>query len=130
MGKRRLYKKPAVRFVKLQADEAIADQCWSPSHDQTHNAYYNDPGFGGIYFTMGSNKNNCGAQLIIHYYYNNAGQQIGADEYLRHHPEYGTVSNMNTQLLSEIGGQLGGNNGTNYQGRGSVTPNPPSRWSL
>lgn len=129
MGKRALYEKPAVRFVKLQADEAIADQCWSPSHDQTHNAYYNDPGFGGIYFTMGSNKDNCGAVLVIHAYYDNGGNVISAQKYLEHHPEYGSIDGMNSALLNEIGGQLGGNNGTNYKGSGAVTPNPPSRWS-
>lgn len=129
MGKRRLYEKPAVRFVKLQADEAIANQCWSPSFDQKHNAYYNDPGFGGIYFTMGSNKNNCGAELTIHAYYDNAGGQISASEYLKHHPEYGSESGMYTTLKNEIGDQLSGNDGTNYKPSGAVTPNPPSRWS-
>lgn len=130
MKRKRSYAKPVMCSRKLVSNQAVAEQCWSPSHDMRNVAYYNDPGFGGVKFNMGSSGDNCGAVFVIEAYYNNQGNEITQAEYLAEHPEY-TADNITNRIHSEVTPYMGGNDGTNFKSEGPVVPNFPDwQWSL
>ena len=131
MTEKKRYVKPTIHSNSLLSKKAVADKCWSPSHDDAWNAYYNDPGFGGVQFTMASNGGNCGSQFTIVKYLNNSGNEISVDEYLAQHPEYSAGTIVDT-IHSEISTFLTGNDGTNFHANPpKVTDGPPTEpWSV
>ncbi len=132
MENKRAYARPGITFVEVASRKAIADQCWSPSHDDAWRAYYNDPGYGIVHFTYATNGQNCGAEFHILQYFGNNHQEVSAEEYFANHPEYGSVGEMPDKIRQEIAGFLTGNEGTNFHANPpKVTIDPPTEpWSL
>ena len=111
---RERYEKPAVKFVSLRNEEAVAKTCWG--YGGTDTVLYCDiPGEGYVSFQIGNKK--CGLDLVNVYYYDSTGNQSIA-------------TSDQIKILDQILRGSGGESGNNYDGEGSIViPDTPGDWS-
>ena len=138
MSVKRGYTKPAVAYSRIQSDKPIARPCWSPTTGEPIVGWYNDPGFGGIEFSMSGNGGSCGAtesDLTILKYLDNSGNPISASEYYSHHPapDANSDSAMFIELTTAEKGIIfkGSQNGNNFDAGTQTSETPPDwKWSV
>lgn len=108
------YEKPALKFVSLRNENAVANTCWG-YHGTSQVLFCDIPGEGYCSFQIGSGS--CNLNLINVMYYDNSGNISAA------------TAEQIAALTAEV--NKGGNNGQPYKGMGSIVipdaPNPS--WS-
>ena len=133
---KKLYTKPQVDLRRVAPSNAIANRCWSPSHADTFRGWYNDPGWGGVKFEIGSDKNSCNSSFTILGFCDNEGNVFtDPNEFLSHHVGEYTSANLESSLYAEIikEAQTGGNQGQNFDNPQAPIwegdPPPQQPWS-
>ena len=109
------YEKPAMKFVSLRSEEAVANTCWGYKGSDTH-LYCDIPGEGYFSFQIGGGK--CTLNLINVTYYDGEGQ-------------ISVYTSEQYQSLVGILTSSGGESGNPYHGMGTtVIPDHPGQgWS-
>lgn len=108
------YEKPALKFVSVRNEEAVANTCWGYGGTDTK-LYCDIPGEGYVSFQIGNKK--CSLDIINVTYYD--GNGIGTP-----------ASSEQIAALDKILRQSGGESGNPYSGEGStVIPGTPGDWS-
>lgn len=115
---RERYEKPAVKFVSLRNEEAVANTCWG-YHGTETNLYCDIPGEGYCSFQISAGS--CALNLTEVYYYKNSDDSAGTPIF-DGDPRY--------DALKAILDASGGSNGNPYKGENiTVIPGKPGDWS-
>lgn len=108
------YEKPALKFVSVRNEEAVANTCWG-YHGTDTVLYCDAPGEGYFSFQIGGGS--CALNLVNILYYDSNGNS-------------GQATDQQKAILTEILKNSGGNQGNPYSGEGStVFPDHPGNWS-
>lgn len=108
------YEKPAMRFVSLRSEEAVANTCWG-YHGTDTVLYCDVPGEG--YFSFQIAGGSCTLNAINIVYYDGEGNPSSYTQAQYH--ELMTILNS-----------AGGESGNPYKGEGTtIIPDHPGNWS-
>lgn len=108
------YEKPAMKFVALRNEEAVANTCWGYHGDPTK-LYCDIPGEGYVSFQIGGGS--CTLNLINVIYYDSNGKET-------------TATQAQIDALTAILKKSGGESGNPFSGEGTtVIPDHPGQWS-
>ncbi len=119
----KIYEKPAMKFVELRNEQAVANTCWGGTIEkQNLTWYYDTEGVGFISFQM-KGKSCEGAQPINVYYY---GEDTDGDGKITKNDNCINASEAQKgELLEKLGGKA-----NNWDGESSLTPTEPHpSWS-
>ena len=110
------YEKPALKFVSLRNEEAVANTCWG-GHGEKTTWYYNTSGTGYVSFQISGGR--CTLSLTNVTYYDGQGNQ----SYLY------SGDTLYTELYNALL-KSGGESGNPFKGEGTTFPNTPdTNWS-
>ena len=108
------YEKPALKFVELRNEEAVANTCWG-YHGTDTKLYCDIPGEGYVSFQIAAGP--CTLNLINVTYYDSNGNAAAATK-------------AQIDALDAILRKSGGESGNPFAGEGStVIPGTPGDWS-
>lgn len=108
------YEKPAMKFVSLRSEEAVANTCWG-YHGTGTLLYCDIPGEGYCSFQIGGGS--CTLNLVNVIYYDSEQKASPA-------------TSEQLAILDSILRNSGGESGNPYKGEGStVIPDHPGEWS-
>jgi len=108
------YEKPAMKFVSLMSEEAVANACWG-YHGTDTRLYCDIPGEG--YFSFQIKGGSCTLDAINIVYYDGEGHESSYTQ-----EQYNQLIN----ILENAGGE----SGNPYKGEGTtIIPDHPGNWS-
>lgn len=108
------YEKPAMKFISLRSEEAVANTCWGYHGTETL-LYCDIPGEGYCSFQIEAGP--CALNLINVTYYDSEKNPTPA-------------TSEQFEILYSILKKSGGESGNPYKGEGStVIPDHPGEWS-
>lgn len=108
------YEKPAMKFISLRSEEAVANTCWGYHGTETL-LYCDIPGEGYCSFQIGGGS--CTLNLVNVTYYDSEKNPTPA-------------TSEQLAILDSILKKSGGESGNPYKGEGStVIPDHPGEWS-
>lgn len=109
------YEKPAMKFISLRNEEAVAATCWG-NHGTDYTYYCDIQGAGYVSFQIG--QGNCSMNLVNVTYYDNEGNSSAASEAQIEALKQTLIENSNN------------GKGTNHSAMGSIVlPDPSPAWS-